>query len=139
MSVFKTFVFTKTQPEDPFVSPPLGMYHVHISNLGKLEIVNSSDEIIHPNPVIHVNSGFTASTDSVLLANASAQTMVITLPLAENSVSTKITVKKIDSTANRVTIEPQGAETIDGASTLELSIPNLSATIVCDGFNWYVI
>lgn len=139
MSVFKTFVFSQTQPGDPFVSPPLGMFHVHINNTGAMEIVNSDAKVVSQNPVLNINSNFTASTSSVLLVNASAQTTSITLPSAEQSYYIKLTVKKIDSSANRVTIVANNSETIDGQATFELSSQYASTTLISDGINWFII
>lgn len=46
-------------------------------------------------------------------------------------------VKKTDSSSNDVIIDPTSSETIDGATTLSLSLENDAAVIVCDGSNWY--
>lgn len=46
--------------------------------------------------------------------------MIVNLPPAYGN-GRLITVKKIDATANTVTITPNGAETIDGAATYVLA------------------
>lgn len=50
----------------------------------------------------------------------------------------EITIKKTDSSANAVTIDPNASETIDGATTYTLSNQNDFVTIVCNGTNWLV-
>jgi hypothetical protein len=49
-----------------------------------------------------------------------------------------ITIKKIGSTAN-VTIDGNGAETIDGTTTIILTSQYESVSLVSDGSNWFII
>jgi hypothetical protein len=51
----------------------------------------------------------------------------------------KINVKKIDSSANAVTVSTMDTETIDGVDTKVLPTQNASLTVVCDGTNWWSI
>ena len=51
----------------------------------------------------------------------------------------RVVVKKVDSTANTVTIDPSGAETIDGVTTEILRTENEAIDLLCDGTNWRVI
>jgi hypothetical protein len=50
-------------------------------------------------------------------------------------------IKKIDSTANTVSIEPDdpGPELIDGAVQAVISTQYDSITVVSDGSNWFII
>lgn len=77
-------------------------------------------------------------TDGVILANSTTAGFTITLPIATSMVGRMITVKKISSDANTVTIDGNGA-LIDGASTKTRSTQWDSYTMICNGINWYII
>jgi hypothetical protein len=49
-----------------------------------------------------------------------------------------INVKKVDSTANAITIDATGSITIDGSLTITLSSQYDSVDLYCDGTNWYI-
>ena len=48
-----------------------------------------------------------------------------------------VTVKKTDSSTNAVTVDGNGAETIDGDATKILSVQNQSIALRSDGSNWH--
>ena len=48
-------------------------------------------------------------------------------------------IKKIDASGNAVTIDGNGAETIDGAATQTLGAQYDSMTVFCDGTGWHII
>lgn len=50
-----------------------------------------------------------------------------------------LSVKKIDSSSNTVTIDGNGSETIDGSTTFVLTAENNFVLLVCDGSNWQII
>ena len=77
--------------------------------------------------------------DRVVLADATAGVMTITLPLAALHEGRTFTVKKIDASANAVTIDGNGAETIDGALTVALSVQHQARTLLSDGAGWRII
>ena len=90
----------------------------------------------------HTETGasYTAGTngETVVLADATAASQTIDLPTGTNGLT--IIVKKIDGTANTVTIDPAGAATLDGAATAVLSIQYTSLTLVSDASgNWHVV
>lgn len=70
--------------------------------------------------------------------NASGGAVVISLPPAA-SASGRYDVKKIDASANTVTIDPAGSETIDGGATLVISTQYQNRTFQSDGANWWVL
>lgn len=75
-----------------------------------------------------------------IAVDASSGAITITLPTAASATNGfEVTVKKTDSSANAVTVDGNGAETIDGATTLVLSNQNNSATLRCDGSNWILV
>jgi len=63
------------------------------------------------------------TTDFVIIADATAGAVVITLPAADDG-NQLVRIKKLDSTANTVTINAAGGQTIDGASSLVLTTQN---------------
>lgn len=76
------------------------------------------------------------SADDTILCDASGGAFTVSLPAAA-AVSGKVyVIKKIDSSANAVTIDPNGSETIDGATTNALSSQNQRRHIQSDGTNW---
>lgn len=75
--------------------------------------------------------------DVILLVDATAAggAVTINLPTAVGNTA-KFTIKKIDAGADIVTIDANGAETIDSDATKEILFENTSITIVSDGANW---
>lgn len=76
--------------------------------------------------------------DAVILADATGGAFTVTTPDA-TSVKTGVvyTVVKIDSSANAVTVDGSGAQTINGAATESLSTQYQSITIASNGTNWF--
>lgn len=65
---------------------------------------------------------------------------IITIQLPQTSASIrKITVKKIDATANVVTVAAQAAQTIDGSTSYPLAAQWDKVTVTNDGTNWFII
>jgi len=48
-------------------------------------------------------------------------------------------VKKIDSSANAVTIDANASEEIDGETTLDLVIEGDCAMLICNGTGWEIV
>lgn len=78
-------------------------------------------------------------TDGTLLCNATGAAIVVALPAAASSAGRMLNIKKIDASANTVTIDPNGAELVDGAATLALTAQYQSTKIQCDGTAWWVL
>lgn len=75
---------------------------------------------------------------STITADATSGSFTVNLPAAATAGSGfKVTIKKIDSSANTVTIDPSGAETIDGSSTVVLGSQYAVVNLVCNGTTWY--
>ena len=85
-----------------------------------------------------VNQTLASSTQFVLV-DASAGHVIVTLGAAADNTRTVHTIKKIDSTSNKVTIDADGSETIDGEATIDLQLQYSYVTIVCDGTEWFII
>lgn len=78
-------------------------------------------------------------THYYLAADATARGFTITLPAASTCNGRIYIIKKIDSTANVITVMPIGSDTIDGASNNLLSIPWQRVTIISTGTGWEII
>ena len=79
------------------------------------------------------------TADGVILVDATAGPVIITLPAAAGNDGFRATIKKIDTTAHIVTIAPAGSETIDGNANLTISAPYTSIELISDGANWFVL
>jgi hypothetical protein len=80
-----------------------------------------------------------SNTDSVLLANATSAAFTLTLPTAVGCAGREYRFKKIDSSANAVTIATSASQTIDGASTYSLPTQYAHVLVISDGSNWAVL
>ena len=63
----------------------------------------------------------------------------LVLPPVAESVGYSLTIKKVDTGTNAITIDGNGSETIDGAATLAtLDAQWDVVTIACDGTEWFI-
>ena len=79
-----------------------------------------------------------ARGDSLVLVDATGAAVTITLPAANPYSGLQFTIKKTDASANAVTVDGSGAETIDGMATRALAAQYQSITIVSDGTGWQI-
>lgn len=85
-------------------------------------------------------AAYTATAlDDLILCDATSGAFTVTLPKAADNNGKELTVKKTDASANAVTLDGNGSETIDGAATVALSSRYASRTIRSDGTNWHII
>lgn len=104
--------------------------------------VNIADQ-----PQGRLNSGLSAQTatytalpsDRAITMSAAAAARTVNLYSAANEKGREIVVKKIDNTANAVTVDAAGSETIDGALAYALTVANQFVRLVSDGANWLVV
>jgi hypothetical protein len=81
-----------------------------------------------------------AESNKIVLANATSGNITLLLLAAATAGNGfKVAIKKTDASANTVTLDPNGSETIDGEATYVLSRENESVFLVSDGANWKVI
>jgi len=76
---------------------------------------------------------------STILADATSGAFAITLPTLADNLDRVFTIKKTDSSSNTVTIDGEGAETIDGVITLILFLQFESVTIAAGVAGWNII
>jgi hypothetical protein len=93
------------------------------------------------NKIRTVTDAVVAATisDKTILADATTAPIIVNLPVAASTVGQIITVKKIDATANVVTLDPNGGELLDGGATRAISTQWSSLTIQCNGTAWFIL
>jgi hypothetical protein len=78
-------------------------------------------------------------TDDVLIIDASGGPVTVALTAASLNLGRRLTVKKVDSSLNAVTVDADGAETIDGDPDFALLYEDESIEIACDGVEWWIL
>lgn len=122
-----TFTFTIAPPTGAIVQVE---YAIPSSTTGNIPVNN----------IVTVTSNYTiSSTDSVILADATSGPITINLPAASSLPKIIFYVKKIDSTSNAVTIDPNGSELIDGVTTKPITSMMTTYPFISNGLNWYIL
>ncbi len=104
--------------KDVFVSHPAVIRHPHAA-------IDNSD------------SPYTVELpDRGLDCDATSGAITVNLPAVAESKGRLLDIAKIDSSANAVTIDADGSEEINGATTLVLSDQYDAATLLCIGSEW---
>lgn len=75
---------------------------------------------------------------TVVLADSTAGSLVLTLPPAQSVPGFWVQVKKV-AAANTVTINPNGSELIDDLTTLAWTAQWGTYTLVTNGVRWYAV
>lgn len=81
----------------------------------------------------------TADYHTMINANASTASFTIQLPTAVGNAGLTVAIKKVDATANTVSIQGFGAQTVDGVNNYLLSLQYESVILVSDGANWSAV
>lgn len=76
--------------------------------------------------------------DDILLVNSGIGAIQLDLPTAIGILGQTYTIKKTSADTNVITIEPFGAQTIDGQANMTIDQQYTSFDIVSDGANWMV-
>ena len=101
--------------------------------------VTSLAQIINVSAVSTNQTLTTADADKIYLVDASGGNKTIALPAAATAGSGfKFIVKKIDTSSNTVTIDPNSSETINNGLTVVLLGDGDSASVICTGTAWEV-
>jgi len=79
----------------------------------------------------------TAEKDKTYLVDSSGGARTITLPPLKENISVTVKDSTGSSGLNHITIEPDGAELIDGQSDYIIESDFEAVTLICDGFNWF--
>lgn len=78
-----------------------------------------------------------APTDTTILIDATAAGVALTLPAASANAGRVLSVKKIDSSANAGSVVAAGADLIDGAPSVSLTVQYQAVSLHCDGAAWW--
>lgn len=109
------------------------------STVGNLTLTNTTANGVSL-AYVAKTSGYTAtSTDYTIAGNASTAAFSVTLPTSVGITGKVYVVKKVDSSANAVTVATTSSQTIDGATTKALSTQYDAITVQSDGANWIII
>lgn len=95
--------------------------------------------VTFPIETITASSDTLDATNHTVLCDATSNAITINLPSAVLFEGAIFRIKKIDSSSNYVTIDGDGSETIDGATTLVITTQYNSVTIQSDGSNWNIL
>lgn len=88
-------------------------------------------------PVSEVSTAYTMNlNDSLILCDATSAAFTVTLKPAAEAKCKLIVIKKTDASANAITIDGDGAETIDGVTTDSLSSQYDVIRLMSDGSQW---
>lgn len=79
------------------------------------------------------------SNDYTIVCNATSGNITITLPAAASNTGKIYNIKKVDVSANTVTIDATASETIDGVTTKVISVQFVSVQIQSDGTQWWIL
>ena len=109
-------------------------------------VVWTADPVRAPTPkstvVVDVSAATTVDTGddgSLYAADATSGAFLITLPAAADAGDGfELSVIKVDSTTNTVTVDADGSETINGQLDYDLLTQYATVTLRCDGSTWYV-
>lgn len=103
-----------------------------ISNIASVRPVKQLDDSDSPYDVL--------VTDGVLLVDTQSGAVTLNLPAAADAAGQVLTVKRMGTGVNAVTIDGDGAETIDGSATnTDLDAQYDVLTIVSDGSEWLIL
>jgi len=90
-----------------------------------------------PDLIDFADSPFTAGANTQIIADCSGGAVAVALPVGV--VNAAYFIKKSDTSANFLTITPNGAETINGDATLVIEEQHTSVMLVFDGVgNWNI-
>lgn len=91
-----------------------------------------------PAPVT-ITANHTATTSEYLiLVNAASGAITVTLPTAVGIAGREYVVKKIDTSANLVSIATTSSQTIDGLSSISTDLAQDTVTVESDNANWRI-
>lgn len=89
----------------------------------------------------YASSPTLTDANQVVLVNSTAAVRTVTLPTAVGREGRRFTIKDWKGTAatNSITVDADGTETIDGATTYVMNTNYESVTVVSDNAGWSII
>ncbi len=93
-----------------------------------------------PTKVLSITASYTMDdADALILGDATSGAITVTLLTAKGREGRRIIVKKTDASANLVTLDAAGAETLDHSLTVGLSEKDALREYMSDGVGWQLI
>ena len=89
--------------------------------------------------IISITASITLSDEEMAFCDATSGNITVTLPAAASNTGRMYRIKKTDSSSNTVTIDGNGSETIDDATTLVITAQYECISIMSDGAEWWII
>ena len=90
--------------------------------------------------VVTKTSNYTASANDFVLVDSSAGPVTITIPLASANANKRISVKKISSDSNMVTVTRSGSDHLEiSDTTLTFDTQGVSIDLISDGVSKWVL
>ena len=128
---------------NPFYNP-VQWVPCHFAADDRCCVPADSGPVITPIPlpgVGTVTSDYTldALLDAGILVDATSGALIITLPEAASSTNVQFFIKKIDATGNTVTVDGNGADTIDGLATQVIASQYTTLTVYSNGTAWFIV
>lgn len=79
-----------------------------------------------------------STSQNVLLMNCAGGAITLTMPVPSSAAGRIWFIKKIDATANALTLIVSGGGTIDGVSSQSTTVQYYAWTIICDGNSYFL-
>ena len=114
---FDVVMWTDQSPHDTWFAKPSAFYPT-ASKTGNYAIVEK---------------------DVYIDVDATGGDRTITLPTVATSLGKMVYVKKVDDSRNKVIVDGNGSETIDGVGQFDLVLEHESIVIICDGTEWRIL
>lgn len=127
-----------------------GLTSVQATNITSSGIVSGSTAIfatttttlngLKTNVATKTTNATISGSEHVILGNAAAGQIILTLPTVNSAANQQYIIKKIDSSSNKVIISGSTNETIDGNTGYSISTQYETLTVVSDGSTgWYIL
>lgn len=128
-----------------------GIYQKNTNGTNRLEADTIFGALTAPNSTVHNNgnqslkitanktTAYTVARETFIPCDANTVgAFAVTLPTAVGIPGRIYVIKKVDASANAITVTSAGAETIDGAATVVLNAQWQVVRVVSDGANWLI-
>ena len=94
--------------------------------------------------VTNITNNYAPTNRTIILCDVGSAPVTISLPTASANSGRYYIIKKVDSTSNKVIIEPELGELIDGEVSIELGLQYQYVMICCSGVptggsEWHII
>jgi len=87
----------------------------------------------------NTDSPYTPGGEGIILCDTTGGAITINLPAVASSSGVLYRVKKLNASANNVTLDGNGTETIDDSLTKDITAQYESLDVFCDGTEWWVL